>query len=111
MSLPRAIVPGRRYMLTRRCSEHRFFMRPDRETNNAFIYSLALAARKASNTVVLAGVLGRARTLTGVRPTDTVRPLQCGMKPRFVNMPICLTRICNPTLQRRSRIRDTPRRP
>jgi hypothetical protein len=38
MSLPRAIVPGRRYMITRRCSERRFFMRPDRETNNAFIY-------------------------------------------------------------------------
>ena len=45
MSLPRAIVPGRRYMITRRCSERRFFMRPDRETNNAFIYCLALAAR------------------------------------------------------------------
>jgi hypothetical protein len=30
MSLPRAIVPGRRYMITRRCSERRFFMRPDR---------------------------------------------------------------------------------
>ena len=46
MSLPRAIVPGRRYMITRRCSERRFFMRPGRETNNAFIYCLALAARK-----------------------------------------------------------------
>ena len=29
MSLPRAIVPGRRYMITRRCCERRFFMRPD----------------------------------------------------------------------------------
>jgi len=46
MSLPRAIVPGRRYMITRRCSERRFFMRPDRETNNAFVYCLALAARE-----------------------------------------------------------------
>ena len=44
MSLPRAIVLGRRYMITRRCSERRFFMRPDRKTNNAFIYCLALAA-------------------------------------------------------------------
>jgi|GEM_PF-7060271 hypothetical protein len=49
MSLPRAIVPGRRYMITRRCSERRFFMRPDRETNNAFIYCLAFAARKAES--------------------------------------------------------------
>jgi putative transposase len=46
MSLPRAVVPGRTYMITRRCSERRFFLRPDRETNNAFIYCLAVAARK-----------------------------------------------------------------
>ena len=52
MSLPRAIVPGRRYMITRRCSERRFFMRPDRETNNAFIYCLALAAGRASISIV-----------------------------------------------------------
>ena len=33
-------------MITRRCSERRFFLRPDPETNNAFIYCLALAAQK-----------------------------------------------------------------
>lgn len=33
-------------MITRRCSERRFFLRPDRETNNAFIYCLAVAATK-----------------------------------------------------------------
>jgi hypothetical protein len=57
MSLPRAIVPGRRYMITRRCSERRLFMRPDRETNNAFIYCLALAACKASVSIVCVGTL------------------------------------------------------
>lgn len=44
MSIPRAVVPGRVYMLTRRCSERRFFLRPDAETNTAFVYCLALAA-------------------------------------------------------------------
>ncbi len=34
-------------MITRRCSERRFFLLPDQETNNAFIYCLALAARRA----------------------------------------------------------------
>jgi hypothetical protein len=34
-------------MITRRCSERRFFLRPDDETNNAFIYCLALAAIRA----------------------------------------------------------------
>jgi hypothetical protein len=47
MTLPRQVVPGRDYMITRRCSERRFFPRPDEETNNAFIYCLALAARRA----------------------------------------------------------------
>jgi hypothetical protein len=34
-------------MITRRCSERRFFLHPDDETNNAFIYCLALAAIRA----------------------------------------------------------------
>lgn len=33
-------------MITRRCSERRFFLRPDDETNNAFIYCLGVAANK-----------------------------------------------------------------
>jgi len=55
MSLPRAIVPGRRYLITRRCSERRFLMRPDRETNNAFVYCLALATRKSHVSIVCVG--------------------------------------------------------
>jgi REP element-mobilizing transposase RayT len=35
-------------MITRRCSERRFFLRPDRDTNNAFVYCLGLAARRAN---------------------------------------------------------------
>ena len=46
MSLPRAVIPGRCYLVTRRCSERRFFLRPDQATNNAFKYCLALAAGK-----------------------------------------------------------------
>ena len=33
-------------MITRRCSERRFFLRPTREGNNAFIYCLGVAAQK-----------------------------------------------------------------
>jgi REP element-mobilizing transposase RayT len=47
MTLPRQVVPGRDYMITRRCSERRFFLRPNEDTNNAFIYCLALAATRA----------------------------------------------------------------
>jgi putative transposase len=52
MSLPRAVLPGRCYMITRRCSERRFFMRPDQETTNAFIYCLAYAAKRTGVRVV-----------------------------------------------------------
>jgi REP element-mobilizing transposase RayT len=33
-------------MITRRCTQRQFLMRPDRETNNAFIYCLAVAAQR-----------------------------------------------------------------
>lgn len=39
-------------MITRRCSERRFFLRPDPATNNAFIYCLALAAEKFNVRVI-----------------------------------------------------------
>lgn len=33
-------------MITRRCTQRQFLMRPDEETNNAFIYCLAVAAQR-----------------------------------------------------------------
>ena len=51
-SLPRVVVPGRCYMVTRRCSQRRFFMRPDRETSNAFTYCLALAAKRCGVDII-----------------------------------------------------------
>ena len=47
MSLPRQVLPGAFYMITRRCSERRFLLRPDRVTNNAYLYCLIEAARAA----------------------------------------------------------------
>jgi putative transposase len=52
MSMPRQIVPGRTYMVTRRCTQRQFLLRPDDETNNAFIYCLGLAANRAHMDVV-----------------------------------------------------------
>ena len=46
MSLPRQVLPGQTYMITRRCTQRQFLMRPDRETNNSFIYCLAEAAAR-----------------------------------------------------------------
>lgn len=45
--MPRQIVPGRTYLLTRRCTQRQFLLRPDAATNNAFVYCLAVAARRS----------------------------------------------------------------
>jgi putative transposase len=46
MSLPRAVYPGSTCMVTRRCTQRQFLLRPDRETNNAVVYCLAVAAQR-----------------------------------------------------------------
>jgi putative transposase len=46
MSLPRCVLPGRTYLITRRCLGRRFLLRPDETLREAFIYCLALAAQK-----------------------------------------------------------------
>jgi REP element-mobilizing transposase RayT len=44
MTLPRQVLPGSTYLVTRRCSERRFFLRPSAKTNAIFRYVLAVAA-------------------------------------------------------------------
>jgi putative transposase len=46
VSLVRPILPGRVYLLTRRCSQRQFLLRPDEKTNRAFLYCLAEAAER-----------------------------------------------------------------
>jgi putative transposase len=46
--MPRQIVPGRTYLITRRCTQRQFLLRPDEETNQAFVYCLAVASQRYS---------------------------------------------------------------
>ena len=46
MTAPRQILPGTTYLVTRRCSERRFLLRPSPLTNGIFLYVLAVAARR-----------------------------------------------------------------
>jgi REP element-mobilizing transposase RayT len=46
MSSARPILPGRFYLLTRRCSQRQFLLRPDDKTNQAFLYCLGEAAER-----------------------------------------------------------------
>jgi len=52
MPRPREVLPGRTYRITRRCTQRQFLLRPDPETNNAFIYCLAVAAQRADVEVI-----------------------------------------------------------
>jgi putative transposase len=53
MTLPREVIPGRFYMITRRCTQRQFLLRPDGETNNAFLYCLAEAAQRFGVEILL----------------------------------------------------------
>lgn len=55
MTLARPVYAGSASMITRRCTQRQFLLRPDRETNNAFVYCLAVAAKR--NSVVLMGFI------------------------------------------------------
>jgi REP element-mobilizing transposase RayT len=53
VSLPREVIPGRFYMVTRRCAQRQFLLRPDAETNNAFLYCHAEAAQRCGVEILL----------------------------------------------------------
>jgi putative transposase len=52
MSFPRQVIKGRVYLVTRRCTQREFLLRPDEETNQAFLYCLAFAAQRSGVDVV-----------------------------------------------------------
>ena len=47
MSLPRRVLPGVTYLITRRCNQRAFRLRPSERTNDLFLYCLAVAAKKS----------------------------------------------------------------
>ncbi|HEY1534249.1 MAG TPA: hypothetical protein VGF76_09525 [Polyangiaceae bacterium] len=46
MTAPRQILPGQRHLITRRCTQRQFLLRPSRLTNQTVKYCLALAAER-----------------------------------------------------------------
>jgi putative transposase len=53
MSKPRQVLPGQFYLITRRCTQRQFLLRPDDATNNAFVYCIAEAAQRFDIDIVL----------------------------------------------------------
>ena len=46
MTAPRQVLPGATYLITRRCSQRQFLLRPSRATSQTLLYVLALAAAR-----------------------------------------------------------------
>jgi putative transposase len=46
MTVPRRVLPGETYFITRRCSERRFFLVPDAVVRRILLYCLAMAAAR-----------------------------------------------------------------
>jgi putative transposase len=53
MTLPRDVHPAQFYLVTRRCTQRQFLLRPDAETNNNFLYCLAVAAERSDVDILL----------------------------------------------------------
>ncbi len=52
--VPRQVLPRQFYLITRRCTQRQFLLRPDAATNNAFLYCLIDAALRCEIDVLLA---------------------------------------------------------
>jgi len=46
MTAPRQVTPGSIYLVTRRCTQRQFLLKPSRAVNEVFLYILALAAQR-----------------------------------------------------------------
>lgn len=46
MSLPREVVPGATYLITRSCTQREFLLKPSTLTNQIFLYCIAVAAER-----------------------------------------------------------------
>jgi len=46
MTAPRQVLPGASYLVTRRCAQRQFLLRPCKNTNDVFLYLLAVAAQR-----------------------------------------------------------------
>ncbi|MBK9036755.1 MAG: hypothetical protein IPL61_36815 [Myxococcales bacterium] len=53
MSLPRPVQPGRFLLINRRCVQRQFLLRPDPETNQTYLYCLAVAVQRFGIDMIL----------------------------------------------------------
>ena len=76
MAHPRRVVPGETYLITRRCYQRTFRLRPCAETNSIFLYCLAFAAQRTGVVLHAVCVMSNHHHLV---VTDT-----CAVLPEFL---------------------------
>lgn len=72
MSRPRPILANRYWLLTRRCVQRTFLMRPDEAMNNAFLYCLFEAAQRFDIRLLLAQMMSNHHHVVLHDPGDRV---------------------------------------
>jgi hypothetical protein len=66
--LSRQMLPRQFYLITRRCSQRQFLLRPDTVTNNAFLYYLIAAALRCEIDVLLPCAMSNHLLCRDLRP-------------------------------------------
>jgi hypothetical protein len=72
--LPRQVLPSQFYLITRRCAQRKFLLRPDTATNNAFLYCLIAAGLRCQIEVQRALRPSRTSDLCRLRRAEFARP-------------------------------------
>lgn len=75
MTAPRAVFPDSFVLITRRCTQRQFLLRPDDETNNAYTYCLAEAAKRFGMELILSEMMSNHH--------HTVLYDRLGLEPQF----------------------------
>ena len=90
MSLPRCVLEGTTYLITRRCLGRHFLLRPDPALNQVFVYCLGRAAKKYGVRVHAVGVMSNHYHLV---LTDVRAVLPAFMQTLNRSLAMCIKRL------------------
>jgi hypothetical protein len=84
--LPRQVLPRQFYLVTRRCTQRRFLLRPDTATNSAFLYCLTTAALRSEIDILLPCARGPYQSAEGAS-THPLNDAQAALDAAYVMPP------------------------
>ena len=75
--MPRRIIPNSTYLVTRRCTQRLFLLKPSTRTSTAFVYCLAVAAQKTGVLIHAVAVLSNHYHLVCTDPEGRLPEFMC----------------------------------